>query len=101
MTLLGSYGLLKMTELYQEKFGFIQKILAQFEGMKYFSICHKKDIADIFSTLMTVLYGKGQLPRCKRTPLFIKSLLSAFLLKRKKSSHLLDILFLHQIEGTE
>jgi hypothetical protein len=45
-------------------------MLAQFEGMKYFSICHKKDIADIFSTLMTVLYGKGQLPRCKRTPLF-------------------------------
>ena len=87
--------------MYQEKFGFFQKILAQFEGMKYFSICHKKDIADIFSTLMTVLYGKGQLPRCKRTPLFIKSLLSAFLLKRKKSSHLLDILFLHQIEGTE
>ena len=41
-------------------------------------------IADIFPTLMTVLYGKGQLPRCKRTPLFIKSLLSAFLLKRRK-----------------
>ena len=70
--------------MFQEKFGFFQKILAQFEGMKYFSICHKKDIADIFSTLMTVLYGKGQLPRCKKNFAFYQEPFVCLPFEKKK-----------------